>query len=108
MRYGAIPIVRATGGLKDTVENFDPREDTGTGFVFTDYEPWPLFAKLVQAHELYQQPRIWKGLQERAMRADFSWKASAKEYVELYEKAIHRHRRVLIAEGQIAPEEGEE
>ena len=108
MRYGAIPIVRATGGLKDTVENFDPREDIGTGFVFTDYEPWPLFAKLVQAHELYQQPRVWTALQKRAMAADFSWKQSAKEYVELYEKAIHRRRRVLLAEGQIAPEEGEE
>ena len=108
MRYGAIPIVRATGGLKDTVEDFDPRENTGTGFVFTNYEPWPLFAKLVQAHELYQQPKVWQGLQRRAMAADFSWGQSAKEYAELYEKAIHRHRRVLIAEGQIAPEEGEE
>ena len=107
MRYGAIPIVRATGGLKDTVENFDPRQDTGTGFVFTDYEPWPLFAKLVQSHELYQQPKIWTALQKRAMAADFSWEQSAKEYVELYKKAIHRHRRVLIAEGQVAPEEGE-
>jgi len=108
MRYGAIPIVRATGGLKDTVEKFNPREGTGTGFVFTDYKTWPLFARLVQAHELFQQPRIWEGLQKRAMATDFSWKASAKGYVELYEKAIHRHRRVLIAEGQIAPEEGEE
>jgi len=108
MRYGAIPIVRATGGLKDTVENFDPRRDAGTGFVFEDYEPWPLFAKLVQAYELFRQPVIWRGLQKRAMQTDFSWKASAKEYVELYRKAIHRHRRVLIAEGQIAPEEGEE
>jgi len=108
MRYGAIPIVRATGGLKDTVENFDPRQNTGTGFVFTNYEPWPLFAKLVQAHELFQQPRVWAGLQGRAMRADFSWGTSAKEYVDLYRKAIHRHRRVLIAEGQIAPEEWEE
>jgi len=108
MRYGAVPIVRATGGLKDTVENFDPLKDTGTGFVFTDYEPWPLFAKLVQAHELYQQPKVWKALQRRAMAADFSWGQSAKEYVALYEKAIHRHRRVLIAEGLVAPEEGEE
>ncbi len=108
MRYGAIPIVRATGGLKDTVENFNPRENTGTGFVFTDYAPWPLFAKLVQAHELYQQPKVWTALQKRAMAADFSWEQSAKEYVDLYEKAIHRRRRVLIAEGQIAPEEGEE
>ena len=108
MRYGSIPIVRATGGLKDTVENFEPRGGSGTGFVFTAYEPWPLFAKLVQAHELFQQPRVWEGLQKRAMRADFSWETSAKEYVELYKKAIHRHRRVLIAEGQIAPEEGEE
>ena len=108
MRYGAIPIVRATGGLKDTVENFDPRQNTGTGFVFNDYEPWPLFAKLVQSYEVFQHPKVWRGLQQRAMRADLSWKTSAKEYVELYKKAIHRHRRVLIAEGQIAPEEGDE
>jgi starch synthase len=107
MRYGAIPIVRATGGLKDTVENFEPRQNTGTGFVFNDYEPWPLFAKLVQAYEVFQHPRIWRDLQQRAMKADFSWEASAKEYVELYQKAIHRHRRVLVAEGQIAPEDEE-
>lgn len=107
MRYGAIPIVRATGGLKDTVENFNPHKNSGTGFVFSDYEPWTLFAKLVQAYEVFQHPKIWQGLQQRAMRADFSWKQSAKEYVELYKKAIHRHRRVLIAEGQIAPEEGD-
>ena len=107
MRYGAVPIVRATGGLKDTVEGFNPRKDSGTGFVFEDYDAWPLFAKLVQAYEVFQHPKIWRRLQQRAMRADFSWKASALEYVELYKKAVHRHRRVLIAEGQIAPEEGE-
>jgi starch synthase len=104
MRYGAIPVVRATGGLKDTVEDFEPLQNTGTGFVFNDYDPWPLFAKLVQAYEVFQHPNIWSKLQQRAMRTDFSWKASAREYVDLYKTAIHRHRRVLIAEGQIAPE----
>jgi len=71
MRYGAIPIVRATGGLKDTVQNFEPRLNTGTGFVFADFEPWSLFAKLVQAYEVFQHPKIWQDLQKRAMRADF-------------------------------------
>lgn len=108
MRYGTIPIVRATGGLADTVENFDARQNTGTGFVFKEFNKWPFFAQVVRAYEAFQNKKVWDQLQKRAMRADFSWEASAKEYVELYRKAIHRHRRVLIAEGQIAPEEGEQ
>ncbi len=108
MHYGAIPIVRATGGLADTVENFDPLKDLGTGFVFKEFDKWPFFAQVVRAYEVFQHKRIWQELQKRAMRVDFSWEASAKKYVELYKKAIHRHRRVLIVEGQIAPEEGEQ
>jgi starch synthase len=107
MRYGCVPIVRGTGGLNDTVINFDPRKNSGTGFVFKDFDAWPFFAKLVQAYGLFQHKKIWKELVERAMKADFSWKASAREYVELYKTAIHRHRRVLVAEGQIAPRNGE-
>lgn len=104
MRYGAIPIVRATGGLADTVENFDSRQNSGTGFVFEEFNKWPFFAQVVRAYEVFQHKKVWEQLQKRAMQADFSWGASAEEYVELYKKAIHRRRRVLVAEGQMAPE----
>ncbi|MFW6143776.1 MAG: glycogen synthase [Patescibacteria group bacterium] len=105
MRYGAIPIVRAVGGLADTVENFDSRTGEGTGFVFQDYDKWGYFAQLVRAYENFQRPNIWYRLIEQAMSQDFSWKHSAEEYLELYQKAIHFHRQDLIAEGVLPASE---
>jgi len=88
MRYGAIPVVRKTGGLADTVQDFDPRRNTGNGFVFEKFSPHALFGAIVRALESYKYPKIWQPLMKRAMRADFSWEASAQKYLELYKKAI--------------------
>ncbi|MDP2735649.1 MAG: glycogen/starch synthase [bacterium] len=88
MRYGAIPIVRKTGGLADTVVDLNVEEKAGTGFVFKEYNPWALFAQLVRAHENFRNEDIWEDLVKRAMEADFSWEASAKRYTELYRKAV--------------------
>ncbi len=96
MRYGAIPIVRATGGLKDTVEQFDPATNTGNGFVFQDFNGWSLFAQIVRALETYRQKKIWRSLQKRAMSANNSWEARAQEYVDLYLKAIHFRKKKLV------------
>ncbi len=91
MRYGCIPIVRATGGLADTVEDFDGRQARGTGFIFQAYDRWAMFAAVVRAAEVYQSSETWRALQARAMSADFSWDAAAHKYDLLYRDAIARH-----------------
>jgi starch synthase len=88
LRYGSIPIVRLTGGLADTVQNFDPRTGEGNGFVFERHEWVDLFAAIVRAIENYKYSATWRLLQQRGMEADFSWNASAREYVDLYRKAL--------------------
>lgn len=95
MRYGAVAVVRATGGLADSVKDFDPLTNTGSGFTFTKFDPWSLFAAIVRALEIYKQPRVWRGIQRRAMRGDFSWEKSAEKYLDLYERAIEFRRDTL-------------
>jgi starch synthase len=91
MRYGSVPIVRAVGGLADTVQEYDPRTGEGNGFTFTNYDPWELFAAIVRALELYRFKDIWRTLQQHGMAADYSWHASALRYVEVYRNAIAFH-----------------
>ena len=88
MRYGAVPIVRATGGLADTVENFDPKKNTGTGFVFQNYNKWEFFAQVIRALEVYNHKSIWEGIVKRGMKKDFSWDRIAEKYEDLYKKGI--------------------
>jgi starch synthase len=83
LRYGTLPIVRATGGLKDTVE--DARGDgTGTGFTFTQYTPAALVSAVRRALDAFAAPEVWRAIQQRGMRQDHSWDASAREYVKVY------------------------
>ncbi|RLB76041.1 MAG: hypothetical protein DRH24_18565 [Deltaproteobacteria bacterium] len=105
MRYGAIPIVRATGGLADTVEQFDPAANTGTGFVFQTFDGWSLFAQTIRALEIFRQKKVWRELQKRAMMQDNSWEARAREYLELYKKAIHFRNKRLIEEERLRGED---
>jgi starch synthase len=88
LRYGSIPIVRETGGLKDTVSNFDPLTQNGNGFTFEKYDALAMYTAIVRAVETYQYEDVWHILVQRAMSADFSWKSSAAKYVELYRKAL--------------------
>lgn len=106
MRYGAIPIARAVGGLADTVQGFDSRTGRGTGFTFRGFNKWEFFAQVVRAYEVFQHSGLWKSLMEQAMNCDFSWKMSARKYVKFYQKAIHFHRQDLVAQGIILPDEG--
>jgi starch synthase len=87
MRYGSIPIVHRTGGLADTVQDFDPINNTGNGFSFSRYHPFHLFAAVMKALEAYQFTDAWRDLMQRAMLADYSWDASAEQYVALYRRA---------------------
>lgn len=84
MRYGTLPVVNRTGGLADTV--VDVSQDGGTGFVLEKLTPAELVATLSRAHELLAEPAKLAEVRERAMARDFSWKASAREYVKLYEQ----------------------
>jgi starch synthase len=88
MRMGAIPIVRQTGGLADSVDNFQPEKDKGTGFVFKSFDSNSLLITIVRALENFRDRDKWERLQVRAMVRDFSWTASAKNYVELFTQAI--------------------
>ncbi len=84
LRYGTIPVVRAVGGLVDTVEPFNPARGTGTGFVFRDYDVNGLLWAIDEALAAFARPRDWARLRANAMAADFSWDASARRYAELY------------------------
>jgi starch synthase len=88
MRYGTIPIVRRTGGLADTVTDYDPRARVGTGFVFDSYDPDACFAAVARALEAYRDPAAWNLLVSNAMTQDFSWAASARHYAALYGRAM--------------------
>jgi starch synthase len=93
MRYGTLPIVRATGGLVDTVENFVEGQPTGTGFVFHDPTAGALADTIGWAcATYYDRPQEFAGLQQRAMAKNFSWSRSAARYVELYGWAIAQRR----------------
>jgi starch synthase len=87
LRYGTVPIVRATGGLDDTIEPFDLEHGTGTGFKFHEYTPAALMEAIRQALHYYADDRIWKRIQLNGMAQDFSWNTSATEYAKLYEAA---------------------
>ena len=84
LRYGTIPIVRKTGGLADTVVNFNAENRSGTGFVFEEYSSEALSNAVKRAVEIFKNKKTWVHLQKQAMRQDFSWDASAKEYLKLY------------------------
>ena len=84
MRYGTVPVVRATGGLDDTVENFDRARGTGTGFKFVPYTAHAMLEKLYEALYCYRQPEVWRAIQLNGMREDNSWDAAARKYIEVY------------------------
>lgn len=94
MRYGAVPLVRKTGGLKDTVMDYDPSTDTGTGFVFSEYSGSALLETFQRAKKVYSDKEKWANLVKRAMDQDFSWDHSAALYTELYLEALARKGRV--------------
>ncbi len=86
LRYGTIPVVRATGGLDDTIKEY--RNGRGTGFKFREYSAEALVKKVAEALRVYRKRRAWEGLQKRAMKEDFSWYRSAKKYAALYKKVL--------------------
>ncbi|MBR4582118.1 MAG: glycogen synthase GlgA [Lachnospiraceae bacterium] len=89
LRYGTIPIVRETGGLKDTVEPYNEYESTGTGFSFVNYNAHEMLSSIRYAEKIYyDRKREWNKMIDRAMAVDFSWNVSAKKYQEMYDWLI--------------------
>lgn len=88
MRMGTVPIVRKTGGLADSVEDYNPDKGTGTGFVFEKFDSSSLMIALIRAYENFKDKTKWRKLQERVMSKDFSWESSAKKYADLFDVAI--------------------
>jgi starch synthase len=96
LKYGTIPIVRATGGLDDTIESYDSRTGKGTGFKFHEYTPEALLTSMQAALALFAKPSEWRKLMLNGMARDFSWAVSAREYIKVYEKArVTRHTTLV-------------
>jgi starch synthase len=100
LRYGTVPIVRATGGLADTVADYDLYTDTGTGFSFIKYSAQEMLTAIKRALIVYSDPRRWEELARRGMSQDWSWERSAARYMELYDKIC---RRKATAALEVAP-----
>jgi starch synthase len=93
LKYGTVPIVRATGGLKDTVADFDPETGVGNGFTFAEFQPLALAAAVKRATTIFHQPKQWKRLMDNCFKADFSWARAADEYLKWFEQL---HQQLAI------------
>ncbi|MEI7498234.1 MAG: glycogen/starch synthase [Candidatus Falkowbacteria bacterium] len=88
MRYGCIPIVRRVGGLHDTVKNYNPKLQNGTGFTFNQFDVWGLYEAIIRALESSKYKNEWRNLVVRAMKQSNSWELPAQKYITLYRKAL--------------------
>ena len=88
LRYGTIPIVRETGGLKDSVEAYNKFENTGTGFGFTNYNAHEMMDIIDYALEVYEDKEAWNGLITRAMNAKLDWDKSADAYLRVFNSLL--------------------
>ncbi len=102
MRYGCLPIVRVTGGLKDTVLDYDARANAGTGFGFHPSDRWAMYTAIVRAVQTFEMPRKWRQIQQRAMAQDFSWHTAALRYQKLYHAALEQHQRATLSVRRLA------
>ena len=91
MRYGTVPIVRATGGLDDTVEHFDAARGAGTGFKFYEYNAGALLEKIREALYFYTKREVWQRIKLNGMAMDNSWEAAAQKYISLYQEIAELH-----------------
>jgi len=92
LKYGTIPVVRATGGLDDTITNYDRSTGMGNGFKFDRYDAKEFLNQIKVALRFYAQPEHWRKLIRNAMTSDFSWQRSAEAYIQLYQKALEKRK----------------
>lgn len=91
-RYATVPVVRATGGLQETVRPFDPNSGKGNGFLFSGYSSKAMIHALKEALKYYRKPSLWRSILSEGMKENFSWNKSAKKYVKLYQHALQIKR----------------
>jgi len=91
LRYGSIPIVRATGGLKDTINNLTAGGGRGNGFVFEEYSATALINVIKKAVEFFENSKAIEKIRKRIMKEDHSWKKSAAEYIAMYKNAVGKN-----------------
>jgi starch synthase len=96
LKYGTVPVVRATGGLDDTIEPYDVRTGKGTGFKFHEPTPEALLTSMQAALQLFAKPAEWRKLMLNGMAKDFSWAVSAREYLKVYDK-VRAARHAMLA-----------
>jgi len=89
LKYGTVPVVRATGGLNDTIEQYDEKTTNGNGFKFGPHDSEALFKAITKAVDLFKDKKSWKRLMTKGMRSDFSWDRSAEKYIDIYESVRH-------------------
>ena len=94
LKYGALPIARATGGIQEIIEDYDPTAESGYGFLFYDYSTEAFWDAIKRAKEIYQDTDVWTALIERAMTRDFSWEAAGLKYEQLYAQLLGEDRAV--------------
>ena len=94
LKYGTVPVVRATGGLEDTIEDFDAQTKTGNGFKFGPYDSKAFLSAIQRAMDLWNDQETWEILMRNGMSADFSWKRSGERYLELYQSLVASRRRL--------------
>jgi starch synthase len=92
LKYGTVPIVRATGGLDDTIADFNPLSAAGNGFKFRDYTASCLLEAIQRALQAYRDRPLWENLMVRGMLADFSWERSASEYLKVYQETLEKKK----------------
>ena len=104
MRYGTVPIVRETGGLRDTVLSYNEFNGEGNGFTFFNYNAHDMLHTIERASDYYRNhPDVWRKLQERGMKGDYSWDHSAREYVKLYESLFQEKKPAETADQEPNP-----
>ena len=90
LKYGALPIARATGGLYEIIQDYDPGSEAGTGFLFFEAHPEAFWDAIVRARLLFARPAEWEKLQQRAMKQDLSWERAVVKYEAVYESVLRR------------------
>ncbi len=93
LRYGAVPLVRRTGGLNDIVTDFDPETRQGNGFSFSNKDPWAFYGALIKTLTTYRMPKVWSRLVQNCLECDFSWTHAARSYEHWYRQSAEMKKR---------------
>jgi starch synthase len=92
LKYGALPVARATGGIQEIIEDYDPMSDSGYGFLCYEYSTEAFWDSIKRAKEIFRNQELWGKLRDRAMRRDFSWATAGAQYEQLYRDLVSQQQ----------------